>query len=195
MRRATLNCSFQLPSTATLGSPETIINYCRHGRQQVTIPDSIMENIWHLRRVAENASKACWICYKPTTSVLITPNNKDFFYICAGHLIDKGFCQPDPDETAAIAANKNKDEMDAEIEKVKKEYEEKQKLKREKRKAKDKEKDKAKEKDTQTKDEEEDTKDEKAKDDKVGMSNSIHIHTFTVTQDQGAFKIERGGPG
>jgi phage-related minor tail protein len=35
-----------------------------------------MENTWHLRRVADNASKACWICYKPTTSVLITPNNK-----------------------------------------------------------------------------------------------------------------------
>jgi hypothetical protein len=35
-----------------------------------------MENTWHLRRVADSASKACWICYKPSTSVLITPNNK-----------------------------------------------------------------------------------------------------------------------
>lgn len=35
-----------------------------------------LENTWHLRRVADNASKACWICYKPTTNVLITPNNK-----------------------------------------------------------------------------------------------------------------------
>ncbi|KAF2833699.1 DUF1742-domain-containing protein [Ophiobolus disseminans] len=126
-----------------------------------------MENVWHLRRVAENASKACWICYKPTTSVLITPNNKDFFYICAGHLVDKGFCQPDPDEAAAAVAKKKKDELDAEIEKVKKEYDEKQKLKREKRKGKEKEKDKAKEKEAQNKDDDEDTKDEKAKDDKI----------------------------
>jgi hypothetical protein len=35
-----------------------------------------MENTWHLRRVADSASKACWICYKPTTCVLITPSNK-----------------------------------------------------------------------------------------------------------------------
>jgi outer membrane biosynthesis protein TonB len=142
-----------------------------------------MENIWHLRRVADNASKACWICYKPTTSVLITPNNKvrqntpsismeltylqDFFYACPGHLVDRGFCQPDADEAAAVEAKKKKDELDTEIEKVKKEYEEKQKLKREKRKSKDKEKDKAKEKEAKSKDEEEDKQDEKAKDDKV----------------------------
>lgn len=33
-------------------------------------------NIWHLRKVADTSSKACYICYKPTTSVLITPDNK-----------------------------------------------------------------------------------------------------------------------
>ncbi|KAH8730127.1 VPS4-associated protein 1 [Phaeosphaeriaceae sp. PMI808] len=126
-----------------------------------------MENIWHLRRVADNASKACWICYKPTTSVLITPNNKDFFYICAGHLVDRGFCQPDADEAAAVEAKKKKEELDAEVEKVKKEYEEKQRLKREKRKERAKEKDKTKEKDSQIKDEAEDKQDEKAKDDKI----------------------------
>ncbi|KAH7389547.1 VPS4-associated protein 1 [Phaeosphaeria sp. MPI-PUGE-AT-0046c] len=130
-----------------------------------------MENTWHLRRVADNASKACWICYKPTTSVLITPNNKvregDFFYICTGHLVDKGFCQPNADEAAAFEAKKKKDELDVEIEKVKKEYEEKQRLKREKRKGKEKDKDKASEKESQSKDEEEDKQDEKAKDDKI----------------------------
>ncbi|KAH7085082.1 VPS4-associated protein 1 [Paraphoma chrysanthemicola] len=126
-----------------------------------------MENTWHLRRVADNASKACWICYKPTTNVLITPNKKDFFYICAGHLVDRTFCQPDADEAAAVEAKKKKDELDAEIEKVKKEFEEKQRLKREKRKGKEKEKDKAKEKEAQSKDEEEDKLDEKAKDDKI----------------------------
>ncbi|KAL6707947.1 hypothetical protein ACN47E_003621 [Coniothyrium glycines] len=126
-----------------------------------------LENTWHLRQVADNASKACWICYKPTTRVLITPNNKDFFYICAGHLTDRGFCQPDADEAAAVAAQKKKEELDREIEAVKKEYEEKQRLKREKRKGKDKEKDKEKEKDAKSKDEEEDKQDEKAKDDKI----------------------------
>jgi hypothetical protein len=79
---------------------------------------------------------------------------QDFFYICSGHLVDRGFCQPDADEVAAIEAKKKKAELDAEIEKVKKEYEEKQKLKREKRKGKEKEKD-------------------KAKDDKVGASRPI----------------------
>lgn len=33
-------------------------------------------NKWYLRRVAEASAKPCDICYKPTTSVLITPDNK-----------------------------------------------------------------------------------------------------------------------
>jgi hypothetical protein len=33
-------------------------------------------NVWHLRKVAEASAKPCDICYKPTTSVLITPDNK-----------------------------------------------------------------------------------------------------------------------
>ncbi|KAI1510641.1 Vfa1 domain containing protein [Pyrenophora tritici-repentis] len=126
-----------------------------------------MENIWHHRRVAENASKACWICYKPTTSVLITPNNKDFFYICAGHLSDRGFCLPEADEAKRVEEEKKKDELDREIEAVKKEYEEKQKIKREKRKGKDKEKDKEKEKEAKKKEDDEDKGDEKAKDEKI----------------------------
>ncbi|KAL1597360.1 hypothetical protein SLS59_007389 [Nothophoma quercina] len=123
------------------------------------------ENTYHHRKVAENATKPCNICFKPTSSVLITPNNKDFFYVCIGHLSDRGFCQPDAEEAASITERKNKEEMDREIEKVKKEYEEKQKLKKEKRKAKDKEKEKDKE--TKSNEEEEDKKDEKAKDDKI----------------------------
>ena len=35
-----------------------------------------LPNIWHLRKVADSSSKACYICYKPTTSVLITPDHK-----------------------------------------------------------------------------------------------------------------------
>ena len=33
-------------------------------------------NVWHLRKVAEASSKPCDICYKPTTNVMITPDNK-----------------------------------------------------------------------------------------------------------------------
>ncbi|MCJ1292689.1 hypothetical protein MMC34_004242 [Xylographa carneopallida] len=79
-----------------------------------------LSNIWHLRTVAESSSKPCYVCYKPTLSVLITPDNKDFFYACRGHLKDRGFCSPVVDEAA-----KKKEELDREIELVKKEYEEK----------------------------------------------------------------------
>merc|ERR1711964_649288 len=84
---------------------------------------------------ADTASKACEICYRPSTSVLVASENKDFFYVCPAHLKDKGFCNPIIDE-AAIAAKKKK-EMDAEIERVKLEFEEKQKKKKEKDKDKD----------------------------------------------------------
>lgn len=35
-----------------------------------------LQNVWHLRRVADTAAKACYVCYKPSSSVLITPDNK-----------------------------------------------------------------------------------------------------------------------
>lgn len=35
-------------------------------------------NIYTHRKVAEASAKACDICYKPSTSVLITPNKKVF---------------------------------------------------------------------------------------------------------------------
>ncbi|KAF2635104.1 hypothetical protein P280DRAFT_474019 [Massarina eburnea CBS 473.64] len=96
---------------------------------------------------------------------MITPDNKDFFYICTGHLVDRGFCQPDAGEAAATAALKKKEEFDREIEAVKKEYEEKQKIKKEKRKEKGKDKEKEKE-ETKT-EEQQDKDDEKVKDDKI----------------------------
>jgi hypothetical protein len=116
------------------------------------------QNIYTHRRVADTSSKACEICYKPSTSVLVAPENKvnilpgsfcifvfltipqDFFYVCPAHLKDKGFCSAIIDE-AAVAAKKKK-EMEAEVERVKKEYEEKQRKKKEKEKEKEKEKDK-----------------------------------------------------
>ncbi|RVX69536.1 hypothetical protein B0A52_06600 [Exophiala mesophila] len=97
-------------------------------------------NVYHLRTVAETSSKPCLVCYKPTCKVLITPNNKDFFYTCVGHLSDAGFASPVVDAEAE-AAKKKKELMDKEIEKVKQEYEERQRLKKSKKKSKDDDKD------------------------------------------------------
>ncbi|KAI2611131.1 DUF1742-domain-containing protein [Hypoxylon fragiforme] len=100
-------------------------------------------NIWHHRKVADTSAKACELCFKPSTSVLFNPENKDFFYVCLAHIKDRGFCSPIIDQEA-IAAKKKK-EMEEELEKVKKEYEEKQRKKQEKNSKKsEEEKDKAK---------------------------------------------------
>ncbi|EXJ80194.1 hypothetical protein A1O1_08336 [Capronia coronata CBS 617.96] len=112
-------------------------------------------NVYHLRTVAETSSKACYVCHKPTAKVLITPDNKDFFYICVSHLSDKSFASPVVDEEAE-AAKRKKELMDREIEKIKQEYEEKQK----KKKAKDNSKEKK-------KDDDDDGKAEKERDDKI----------------------------
>lgn len=138
-------------------------------------------NIYNHRKVAEASSKACDICYKMSTSVLITPDKKvrlrflkvsyctdsnmckDFFYVCAIHLKDRYFCTPKIDEEAAKA--KREKEMDAEKEKVKKEYEEKQKKKKEKEEEK-----KKKDKD----DKKDDKKDEK-KDDKKDDGDKVQL--------------------
>ncbi|MCJ1369473.1 hypothetical protein MMC20_000684 [Loxospora ochrophaea] len=125
-----------------------------------------LKNIWHLRKVADTSSKPCYICYKPTTSVLITPDNKDFFYVCLGHLKDRNFCSPIVDD-AEVAAKKKKEDLDREIELIKREYEEKlkkRKAKDGKAKAKDSDKDKDKEKEA---DEDEDKKAEEEKDEKI----------------------------
>ncbi|OIW25558.1 DUF1742-domain-containing protein [Coniochaeta ligniaria NRRL 30616] len=84
------------------------------------------------RKVAETSSKSCEICFKLSTSVLITPDNKDFFYVCPSHLKDTGFCTPVIDQVALEA--KKKKELEEEVERVKKEYEEKQRKKKEKEK-------------------------------------------------------------
>ncbi|KGO68491.1 Protein of unknown function DUF1742, fungi [Penicillium italicum] len=93
-----------------------------------------LTNVYHVRRVADTSAKACLICYKPSTSVMITPDNKDFFYVCPAHLQDKHFCSPIVD-TEGQAKRLKEEEMNKEIEKVKKEYEEKQRRKKEREKA------------------------------------------------------------
>ena len=96
---------------------------------------------------------------------------QDFFYVCPGHLKDRGFCTPVVDEAEAEAKRK-KEAMDREIELIKQEYEDK--MKKKKSKSKDK---KAKDEDTskeKAKDEEgkvdDDEKAKKEKDDKVVYS-------------------------
>ncbi|KAI0451874.1 DUF1742-domain-containing protein [Xylaria acuta] len=122
-----------------------------------------LPNIWHHRKVADTSAKGCEICFKPSTSVLITPDKQDFFYVCPAHLKDRGFCSPIIDHDAVAA--KKKKEMDEEVERLKKEYEEKQRKKKEKEAEKGKDKDKDQEKDKNDtkgkgKDEEKDEKKE-----------------------------------
>ncbi|KAL8970681.1 MAG: hypothetical protein Q9183_001400, partial [Haloplaca sp. 2 TL-2023] len=90
----------------------------------------------------------------------------DHFYVCPGHLKDRGFCTPVVDEAEA-AAKKRKEELDREIELIKKEYEEK--LKKRKKSKDSKKADKKSEKsDSSEKNGEDDDNDaEKEKDEKV----------------------------
>ncbi|KAI9680537.1 MAG: hypothetical protein M1817_003977 [Caeruleum heppii] len=117
-----------------------------------------LPNRWHLRRVADSAAKACLICLKPTSSVLITSDSKDFFYICPAHLKDRGFCIPVVDTEAIEKAKR--EEKEREIEKVKKEYEEKVRRKEE---GKKKEKEKEKEGEEAKKDDEKEKKKDSGK--------------------------------
>jgi hypothetical protein len=111
-------------------------------------------NIYTHRKVAETKAKSCDICFKISSSVLITPDNKDWFYVCPAHLKDTGFCTPKIDQ-AAIDARKKR-ELDEEVERVKREYEEKQKKKKEKGEKKD-----------DNKDDKKDGTDNKGKDEKA----------------------------
>ena len=100
---------------------------------------------------------------------------QDYFYICPGHLKDRGFASPIVNE-ADVAARKKKEELDREIELIKKEYEEKMKSKKSKKdkkgeSEKDMEKDNTKAEEKKTNDEE--AKAEQERDDKVGVTDYI----------------------
>jgi len=112
---------------------------------------------------------------------------QDFFYLCPGHLKDRGFCTPDADEVAALAAKHKQAELDKEIETVKQEYEEKKKRKDQKRKEKEKEKDdkdkeKSKDKDEKERQQEEDKKDEQERDAKVIFSSTTSLQKYVEFQ-------------
>lgn len=121
------------------------------------------QNLYHRRLVAEASGKACWICYKPSCTVLITPESDDWFHICPGHLTDRKFAIPKDEED--LAKKKREADLEKEIEAIKKEYEEKQRKKADKRKDKDKGKDA--EKDKKKDEQKEDEKDEKEKEEKL----------------------------
>lgn len=142
-----------------------------------------LTNVWHLRKVADASSKPCDICYKSTTSVLVTPDNKDYFYICPGHVKDRGFATPIIDE-ADIAAKKKREELEREVELVKKEYEERMKRKQESREAKKQEagKDKAGKEKVKGEDEETDAMAEKEKDEKI---RAVTSKQTTLAADDG----------
>jgi len=144
-RETVLSCDLAFHRLGRLGSTSATIT--------MSTP-----NIYHLRRVAPASVKPCFICYKSTASCLITPDNRDFFFVCDGHLKDKGFASPIVDKEEE-EAKKKKEEMAKAIEEVKKEYEERQKKKK---------KDKKDKKDDEKKDDKkEEQKDEKERDEKV----------------------------
>ena len=110
---------------------------------------------------AVGTPKACYVCHKPTSTVLATINTVDFIYTCDNHLSDPGFASrvsegTDEAKKPAVSAD--------EIAKVKEEWEERQRQKKEKAKEKEKEKkddkDKGKEKEDTGK---QDDKPEKSK--------------------------------
>ncbi|CAK9437460.1 uncharacterized protein LODBEIA_P18380 [Lodderomyces beijingensis] len=72
-------------------------------------------NKYTSRKVAASDSKPCSICYKPTTTVLISDNQADFFYVCDLHLQD--------DQFATAIKEQNYTDLQSEVEKLKNEVE------------------------------------------------------------------------
>jgi len=85
--------------------------------------------------------KACFVCYKPTNTVLATINTVDFLYTCPVHLTDRNFASPLGESSDSLGGGgpRKMGLTDEEIAKVKEEWEERQKKKEEKEKAKKKE--------------------------------------------------------
>lgn len=107
---------------------------------------------------AVGTAKACYICNKPTTTVLATINTVDFIYSCDNHLTDPGFAtQVGESNDGVPGGGAKKLGLSAEeIAKVKEEYEERQRKKKEKEKEKEKEAEKNKDKEGEKKDAEKD---------------------------------------
>jgi type IV secretory pathway VirB10-like protein len=148
-------------------------------------------NLYYQRTTA--TAKACYVCYKPTTTVLATINTTDFIYTCPGHLADPGFASPVVDGGSVTPTKATL--SPEEIAKVKEEWEEAQKKKKEKEKekanAKEKEKETEKDKDKGEGDKGE-SKDEKAKDNKTAKTGSSGSSTpATSTPTHRRFSLHR----
>ncbi|KAJ3867654.1 DUF1742-domain-containing protein [Lentinula novae-zelandiae] len=109
--------------------------------------------------------KACWVCFKPTTTVLATINTVDFLYTCDSHLTDRGFATLSSVGESSDGTRKL-DIRPEEIAKIKKEWEEKQKQKQKADKEKEEEKQKKEKEESDKKD------DEKQKDEGTPKSPS-----------------------
>lgn len=82
----------------------------------------MFSNRYIQRKVAENDARACFICYRPTTAVMVNEDgNVDFFYACPAHLDDPGFASMDQ---ATQAALKEQERKQQEIDNLRKEWEE-----------------------------------------------------------------------
>ncbi|KAK1982491.1 VPS4-associated protein 1 [Colletotrichum cereale] len=145
-------------------------------------------NIYTHRKVAETAAKGCDVCYRATSSVLVAPENKDFFYVCPSHLKDKNFCSPIIDKEAIEA--KKKKELEEEVERVKKEYEEKQKKKKKEKEEKDKEKEKEKEKE-KGKDDKKNEDEKKEEDAKSPEKDGSETPTPSTEEEPRVFALHK----
>lgn len=74
-------------------------------------------NDYTCRLVAPADAKACTVCYKPTSTVLLAANKADFFYVCPLHLKDKTFASPViPQEYLQLL--KDKTDLEAKVRKA-----------------------------------------------------------------------------
>lgn len=149
------------------------------------------KNLYHRRLVAESSAKACWICYKPSSTVLVTPENDDWFHVCPGHLKDNKFAIAKDAED--LAEKKRQEELDKEIEAVKKEFEEKMRKKLDRRKQKEYEKEYEKEgkKEEKKKEEKQDEADEKEKEDKLKELEKKKEPAKTVVEGPRVFELHK----
>ena len=123
------------------------------------------KNLYHRRLVAESGAKACWVCYRPSSTVLITVEQDDWFHVCPGHLKDRKFAIPQDEED--LAEKKRQEELEKEIEAGKKEFEENMRKKLARRKQKEYEKDDSKKKEDKKEEKEDLEKAEQEKDEKL----------------------------
>ncbi|KAG8686365.1 hypothetical protein FRC08_012540 [Ceratobasidium sp. 394] len=90
-------------------------------------------NLYYKRTVA--TPRACYVCYKPTSTVLSTAPVVDWIYTCDTHLSDPGFAT-----LQAPAASPTPSASPEEIARIKEEWEAKQKKKKEQAEKEEKEK-------------------------------------------------------